>query len=187
MNRNTALVLAVSFLVINGCATHTRTSSPVALKITSDTASVNFMNQVRDTTLDTIAQQVPNARPMIVNVKLDVTARTQSTPGMASSQSINAQRPVATLSPEPWNEAATPTVPVHDSVFGTDNISEQITAYRVVYTISDAAGKVVESNQLTLDQGQLIDAASHTALKGRQGLVNDTASFLASRVKALSQ
>jgi len=186
MNRIATLVLAVSFLIAGGCATQTRTSTSVALTITSDTASNNFVNQIRDTTIEAIADQVPNARPMTVNVKLDVTAGRQSTPAMASSQPINAQRPVATLSPQPWLEPAPPTVPVHPSVFGTD-MSQEITGYRLAYTISDAAGNVVESNQLTLDQGQLVDAASHTALKGRKGLVNDTADFLASRVKTLSR
>jgi hypothetical protein len=156
--------------------------------ITSDTASGNFVKQVRDTTLDAIAQQVPNARPMTINVKLDVTARMQATPSMNTtfSQPINQQRPVATLSPEPSQEAARPAVPVNHSVFGTD-ISQQITVYRVVYTISDAAGKVVESNQLMLDNGHLVDAASHTALTTRNGLINDTAAYLASRVKTLNQ
>jgi hypothetical protein len=188
MNRNTAVLLAVSFLLINGCATHARTSTPVALKVTSDTATDNFVKQVHDITLDAIEQQVPNARPMTIDVKLDVTARMQATPSMNTnfSQPINQQRPVATLSPEPSQEAARPTVPVNQSVFGTD-ISQQITVYRVVYTISDAAGKVIESNQLMLDNGHLIDAASHTAHTTRNGLVNDTAAYLAGRVKTLNQ
>ncbi|HEX3576976.1 MAG TPA: hypothetical protein VHY33_00315 [Thermoanaerobaculia bacterium] len=188
MNRHTALFLAASFLAINGCATHTRTTTPVALNVTSDTATDSFVKQVHDITLDAIEQQVPNAHPMAVNMKLDVTARTLSTPSMAMtfSQPVNQTRPVATISSEKWTDGAPPTVPVNHSVFGTD-ISQQITGFRVAYTISDAAGKVVESNQLLLDNGQLVDAASHTALKARQGLVADAASFLASRVKALSR
>jgi hypothetical protein len=188
MNRNTAVLLAVSFLLINGCATHARTSTPVALKVTSDTATDNFVKQVHDITLNAIAQQVPNARPMTITMKLDVTTKTQATPNMATtiSQPVNQTRRVATLSPEPSLDAAPPTVPVNQSVFGTD-ISQQITVYRVVYTISDAAGKVIESNQLMLDNGHLVDAASHAALTTRNGLVTDTASFVASRVKTLNQ
>ena len=183
MNRNTAAAFAVSFLVISGCATHTRTFTPVALKVTSDTATANFVKEVRETTLDAIEQQVPNARPMTVNVKLDVTERMQATPSMNFSQPVNQQRPVATLSPEPSQEAARPTVPVNQSVFGAD-ISQQITSYRVTYTISDAAGKVVESSALMLNQGRLVDGTG-TPLKSHNGLVGTTAAFLASRVKAL--
>jgi hypothetical protein len=183
LNRHSALIFAVSFLLISGCATSTRT--PVAVKVTSDTANGSFVKLVHDATLDAIEQQVPNARPMTMNVKLDVTARTQETPSMASSQPVNQQRPVATLSSQPWQEAAPPTVPVNTSVFQTEK-SEQITGYRVVYTISDAAGKIIESNELMLDQGRLFDAAG-APVKAHDGLISTTANFLASRVKTLNQ
>jgi hypothetical protein len=187
MTRHAAVFLAATLLIVSGCATNTHSSTPVALTITSDTANGNFVKQVRDTTLDAIAQQVPNARPMTINVKLDVTARSQATPNMATtvSQPVNQTRPVATLSTEPWSDPAPATVPVNNSVFGTD-ITQQITAYRVVYTISDAAGKIVESNELTLDQGRLFDAAG-APVKVHDGLVGTTATFLASRVKTLNQ
>ena len=77
-------------------------------------------------------------------------------------------------------------MPVNKSVFGTD-ISQQITAYRVVYTISDAAGKVVESNQLTARPRTPRRCRSHAPFKAHYGLVGDTANFLASRVKTLNQ
>jgi hypothetical protein len=183
MNRMTTLFAAL--LVISGCATHTRSSSPVAVVITSNTASANFVKQLRAITLDTIAQQVPNARPMTINMNLDVAATMQTTPAMVT-QPLNQQRQLPALSFEPWKEPAPPTVPVNSSVFQTDR-SLQITAYHVVYTINDAAGNLVESNELTLDQGHLVDAASHATVKGRDGLVNDTASFLAARVKTLNR
>lgn len=186
MNRRTAIVFLSCSLFVNACATHARTSTPVVLNITSDTATDNFVKQVRDTTINVIAEQVPNARPMTINVKLDVTERMQSTPSMGGGlHPVNEQRPVPSLSRDPYNDVPAPTVPVNNSVFQTTR-SEQITGYRVVYTISDAAGQVVESNQLTLDNGHLVDAKAGV-LKPRYGLIGDTAMFLASRVKTLDQ
>jgi hypothetical protein len=157
------------------------------VKITSDTATDKFVKQVRDTTINVIAEQVPNARPMTINVKLDVTEKMQSTPGMGGGlPPVNEQRPVSSLSRDPYSDGSVPTVPVNNSVFQTST-TEQITSYRVVYTISDAAGQVVESNQLTLDNGHLVDAKAGAPLQSRYGLVGDTAMFLASRVKTLDQ
>jgi hypothetical protein len=187
MNRRTAIVLVSCSLLVTACATHARTSTPVVLKITSDTATDNFVKQVRDTTMDVIAEQVPNARPMTINVKLDVTEKRQSTPSIGGGlHAVNEQRPVPSLSPDRYNDVPAPTVPVNTSVFQTTT-SQQITGYRVVYTISDAAGQEVESNQLTLDNGRLIDAKAGAPLKARYGLVGDTAMFLASRVKTLDK
>jgi hypothetical protein len=186
MNRRTAIVLVSCSLLISACATHARTSTAVVLKITSDTATGAFVKQVRDATIDEIAEEVPNARPMTINVTLDVTGRMQSTPNMGGAmQSVNNQRPVPSISSDRYNDGPPPTVPVNNSVFQSQT-SEQITAYRVIYTISDAAGQVVESNQLTLDNGHLVDAKAG-ALKPRYGLIGDTAMFLASRVKTLDQ
>jgi len=187
MNRRTAIVFVSCSLLISACATHARTSTPVAVKITSATATDNFVKQVRNTTINAIAEQVPNARPMTINVKLDVTEKLQSTPSMGGAMhSVNEQRPVPSLSRDPYNDVPVPTVPVNNSVFQTST-TEQITGYRVVYTISDAAGQVVESNQLTLDNGHLVDAKAGAPLKPRYGLVGDTAMFLAARVKTLDQ
>ena len=169
MNRRTAIVFVSCSLLISACATHARTSTPVAVKITSDTATDNFVKQVRDTTINVIAEQVPNARPMTINVKLDVTSRFQETPTFISSEPARAEQ----------GQTAEFNFP--------SPTSEQITSYRVVYTISDAAGQVVESNQLTLDNGHLVDAKAGARLKERYGLVGDTAVFLASRVKTLDQ
>jgi hypothetical protein len=213
MTRHAALLVAVGFLLISGCATttahtssqpsansvnndwlitappilvshlaaleakkrgqaHHSASMPVALTMTSDTVNKINLQWLRDTTLAVIAEQAPNARsPMTINVKLnvklDVTRRYQWTPSIASSASFNFESS-APLSLE-------------------DTTSEQITGYRVVYTISDAAGQVVESNQLTLDNGQLVDLKAGAPLKARFGLFGDTAMFLASRVKTLDQ
>jgi hypothetical protein len=186
MNRHTAIVLVSCSLLVSACATHARTSTPVVLNITSDTATGTFVKQVRDATMDEIAQEVPNARPMTINVKLDVTGKLQSTPSMSGLHSVNEQRAVPSLSRDPYNDVPAPTVPVNHSVFQTTT-SEKITGYRVVYTISDAAGQVVESNQLTLDNGHLVDAKAGAPLKSRYGLIGDTAAFLASRVKTLDQ
>jgi hypothetical protein len=194
MNRRAAIVFVSCSLFIAACATHARTSTPVGVTITSDTATDNFVKQVRDNTIDVIAEQVPNARPMTINVKLDVSERMQSTPSIGGSMPpsigwsmppVNEQRPVPSLSSDRYNDGPPPTVPVNNSVFQSQT-SEQITSYRVVYTIRDAAGQVVESNQLTLDNGHLVDAKAG-ALKPRYGLIGDTAMFLASRVKTLDQ
>jgi hypothetical protein len=183
VNRITTFL--ATLLIITGCATHTASSTPVVVKVTSETASGNFAKQLHDATLAAISEEVPNARPMTVNVKLDVAARTETIPDMASSQPLNQQRTIATLSSDPMTDPAPPTVPVHNPVFGTER-TQQITGYHILYTISDASGKVVESNELTLDQGRLFDAAG-APVKAHNGLLATTANFLASRVKTLNQ
>jgi len=206
MTRHAALL--VGFLVISGCATapsHTSSqpsaksinddwlitapgilvsqpaafaakkygqahsaSTPVALTMTSETVNKINLQLLRDTTIAVIEEQVPNARnPMMINVKLEVTSDFDATPKILFSEGV---------------------VGADNSSFTFQNQkSEQITGYRVTYTISDSAGQVVESNQLTLDNGQLVDAKAGAPLKSRYGLVGDTAMFLASRVKTLDQ
>jgi len=182
MNRSIALPLIAVCMLAFGCAT--QPSTPVAVNVTSDTATNNFVKNFRDVTVSTIAQQVPNARPMTVSVKLDLAEQVQTTPGMALTQQVNDSRAVAPLSNDPIDRPQ-PTVPVYNSAF-QNNTSRQITSYRVVYTISDASGQVVDSDQLILDKGHLVDAASHASISTRNGLVGDTANFLAARVRTLS-
>ncbi|MBV8547387.1 MAG: hypothetical protein JO088_21800 [Acidobacteria bacterium] len=171
MARHAALFAALGFLLISGCATTpARRSTPVAITVTSDPGNNLYELWFRDTTLDAIAKQVPNAHPMTINVKLDIASRFKETPTVISSEPARAEQGQAA----PEFNFRSPT-------------SEQITSYRVVYTISDAAGQVVESNQLTLDNGHLVDARAGARLKERYGPVGDTAMFLASRVKTLDQ
>ena len=184
MNRNVAFFFLSSSLLFSGCATHTRTAAPVVVKVSSETASKAFLNEIRDTT-------APNARPMTINVKIDVATQTKPLPGLVASVP-NPQHAVATLSPDPMSEAAPPTVSDNRSAF-TERRVEEVTAYRAGYTITDAAGRVLESNTLTLENGHLVNTAIGAPLNGRHGpmlrydLVNDTARFLASRVKTLSR
>jgi hypothetical protein len=191
MNRSAALFLIGSSLLFNGCATHTRMATPVVLNISSDTASTAFVKDIRDTSIDAIAAAAPNARPMTINVKVEVATQSKQAIGLGSAPA-NQQRSVPTLSPDPSNEAAPPTVSVNTSAFPSERM-EEITDYRVRYTITDATGRVVESNALTLDHGHLINGALGTPVRSRNRLtlanelINDTASFLASRVKTLSQ
>jgi hypothetical protein len=166
MTRHAALFAALGFLLISGCAS---TPTPVALTITSDDGNDPYVVWFRETTLEAIAKQVPNAHPMTINVKLDVTSRFQETPTYISSEPARAEQ----------GQTAEFNFP--------SPTSEQITSYRVAYTISDAAGQVVESNQLTLDNGHLVDAKAGARLKERYGPIGDTAVFLASRVKTLDQ
>jgi len=170
MTRHAALFVTVGFLLISGCATTpAHTPTPVALTVTSDDGNNLYVVWFRDTTLEAIAKQVPNAHPMTIKVKLDVTSRFQETPTFISAEPARvAQGQTAEF------KFPSPT-------------SEKITSYRVVYTISDAAGQVVESNQLTLDNGHLVDAKAGARLKERYGPIGDTAVFLASRVKTLDQ
>lgn len=182
MKRSLPLSLMAACALAFGCATHP--STPVAVNVTSDTATSSFVKQFHDVTVSTIAQQVPNARPMTVSVKLDLAEQVQSTPSIALTQPVNQSRAVMPLSSDPL-EKPQATVPVNNSAFET-NTSLQITSYRVVYTISDASGQVVDSDQLFLDKGHLVDAASHASISTRNGLVGDTANFLAARVRTLS-
>jgi len=184
MNRITPLFAAL--LVIAGCATHNAATTPVAVKVTSETASNNFTRLLHDVTVGAIAQQVPNAHPMTVDLKLDVVARTQSIPSMAWSPQVNPQRSVATLSSQPWNDPAPPSVPVNTSAFQTER-TQLITDYRVDYTITDAAGKVVDSGRLIVDRNHQMDPASKVPFSTANGLVGYTANFLASRVRTLSR
>jgi hypothetical protein len=194
MNRSIAACFIGSLLLV-GCATHTRTATPVTLNVTSDTANDQFVKEVRETTLDAIAAQVPDARPLTLKVDVEVAAQSQQTQGMSSWQAPpNQQRQVPVLSPDPMSEAAPPTVPVNSTPFHTLR-ADAITDYRVSYTISDAEGHVVESDQLKLDRGRLVNAASGKPATGlmkdapfivRNELVSYTAGFLASRVKTLS-
>jgi hypothetical protein len=192
VNRRIALVLAGCSLLINACATHTRAATPVAVTITSDTANDRFVQQVRNATLDAIAVQVPNPHPMTIAVDLVVATQPNQTAIMGFVPPVNQQRTVASVGSQPWAEGAPPTVPVNSSPF-TAISSPEITTYRVTYTITDTAGKVLEKNQLTLDQGRLRSGALAMPVTGRYGLtlreelVNSTAAFLASRVKTLSR
>ena len=183
MKRSLPLSFIAATILVAGCAT--QPSTPVAVNVTSDTATGNFVKQFHDVTVSTIAQQVPNARPMTVSVKLDLAEQVQSTPSMALSQPVNDSRAVTPLSNDPVNDRPQATVPVYNSVFQT-NKSLQITSYRVVYTISDASGQVVDSDQLVLDKGHLVDASSHASISTKNGLVSDTVNFLAARVRTLS-
>jgi len=183
MNRPIALSLLTACALAFGCAT--QPSTPVAVNVTSDTATANFVKQVHDITVSTIAKEVPNARPMTVNVKLDIAEKVQSTPGLAFSQPVNQSRAVPPVTGDPANNWPQPTVPVNNSVFETSK-SLQITDYRVLYTIIDASGHVVDSDQLLLDKGHLVDTSSHASISTPNGLVSDTVNFLASRVRTLS-
>jgi hypothetical protein len=171
MTRSAAFFVAVGFLFISGCATtRAHTSTPVALTIASDSDDTDFVNWFRDTTLQAIEKQVPNAHPMTINVKLDVTSsRYEGSQNAVYSEPARAEQGQSAV-----DDFRNPT-------------TAQITSYRVVYTISDAAGQVVESNQLTLDHGHLVDAKAGARLKARYGPVGDTATFLAARVKTLDQ
>jgi hypothetical protein len=192
MNRRIAIFLVGCSLLINACATHTRAATPVALTITSDTANDRFVQQVRNAALDAIAAQVPNPHPMTIAVDLVVATQPNQTAIMGFTPPVNQQRTVTSIGPQPWTEGAQPTVPVNSSPV-TVTGSPEITTYRVSYTISDTAGKVLERNQLTLDQGRLLSGGLAMPVKGRIGLtlreelVNSTAAFLASRVKTLSR
>jgi len=177
-----ALSLIAACALAFGCATHP--STPVAVNVSSDTATSKFVKNFHDVTLSTIAEQVPNARPMTVSVKLDLAEQVQTTPAMAFPQQVNDSRAVIPLSNDPVDRPQ-PTVPVYNSAFET-NKSLQITSYRVAYTISDASGQVVDSDQLVLDKGHLVDAASHASISTKNGLVSDTVNFLAARVRTLS-
>jgi hypothetical protein len=144
-------------------------SLPVALTMTSDTVNKINLQLLRDTTLAVIAEQVPNARnPLTINMKLEVTSHFDETPKILYSEGVVGVDGTSSFT------------------FQNEKL-EEITGYRVAYTISDAAGQVVESNRLTLDNGELVDVNAGAPLKARFGLFGDTAMFLASRVKTLDQ
>lgn len=194
MNRSTAAFLVGTLVLLSACATQTRTAAPVNLKISSRTANDHFVTDVRDATIAAIRAQVPNARPMTIAVNLDVTTEWMSLTPWVFYPQPNQQRVVAILSPNPQTEAAPPTVSVNNSAFITD--PPEITSFYVSYTISDAEGHLVESKRLTFEEGRLVDAVTGMPVDGsgkirrfslRRDPVRDTARFLASRVKSLSQ
>jgi predicted small secreted protein len=199
MKRIASISFVVCSLVVSACATHTGAVTPVKVTVSSDTANKRFVSDVRNATLQVIASQVPDARPMTVAVKLDVTSQMKQAPFFLSGGGTNQQRILPTAGLDASKQAqqgALPTVPVYNSAFQTQT-TEEITELRVSYTIKDAAGHVVESNQFQLDpRFRQVNTMVVTPIKGfadtdpfstRRILATDAASFLASRVKALSR
>lgn len=191
-----AISFVICSLVFSACATHNSAVTPVTVTVSSDTANKRFVSDVRNTTLEMIRSQVPEARPMTVAVKLDVTSEMKQTPFFLFGGDTNQQRILRTAGYDTATQGALPTVPVYNSAFNTQT-TEDITAVRVSYTIKDAAGHVVESNQFEIDPRfrqfnpmvmmPIRGFADTDPFSARRTLAIDTAGFLASRVKVLSK
>ncbi len=194
MNRYKAQLLFAVCAVLVACATRTAAPTAVNLKISSDTASKSFIADVRSATLDAIRTLAPNARPMTVAVDLEIARHFNSSPAITPT-AVNEQRALPPPNSTPLTEGAIATVPVHNSPFGTSAGTEDFTDFRVSYTITDAQGRIIESNRLRLDNGYLLNEAAGTPVNGSgktnvfsayRQLVGNTAHFLAARVKTLS-
>jgi len=194
------------FLLLNACATQTPlVTVPVTVTITSETATKQLINDVRNATLTAIGKQAPNARPVTVVATLYVAyigeadfshnsvyagGSAMSRGGYSAGLSATGMSVPSTGS-DPAGEGYIPTVGGYDtsaSSLGSGPTRGPIFWMRVSYKIKDANGRVLESKQ----QWQPAD-------RSRQGLehifpvlfdsarVADTAAYLASRVAALSK
>jgi hypothetical protein len=179
-------------LFLSACATHTDSTTPVRLIVSSTTASGDVIADLRKTTLAAIRAQAPNARPLTIALNVDVATMTGQQPFIIQSQS-SGERPIPPVTYSPTEGQAT--VSVNHSAFDMAS-TEEIEGFRVSYTISDAAGRVVESNRLTFEHDYLVNAATGKPVYGsgrrshfllRRDPVRDTARFLASRAKTLSE
>jgi hypothetical protein len=208
----TAVSLFGSLLLFSACA-HApmpMASSPVKLTVTSATATNELINDVRNKALAMIEKEVPNARPLIVTVSIDVVysggggfssgggdfssmSHEGSTPGLAFGN-FSPVTPmgmvVPSLSPDPIADGFTPRVGVGgmSGVSYPDTTPTLIWSMRLSYTIADANGRIIEAKQ----QWQPSDRPRHGfervfPLLFDGARVYDTAAFLASRVAALSQ
>jgi hypothetical protein len=197
---------AVCLLLLSACATQSRMATgPVNVTITSETATKQLLNDVRNATLAAIEKQAPHARPVTVTATLYVVYEGEAdfshgtayaggsgmSRGSYSAGVTAAGMSVPSTGSDPRTEGSIPTVGGYDtsaSSLPSGPTRGPITWMRVSYTIKDANGRVLESKQ----QWQPTD-------RPRQGLelifpvrfdsarVADTAAFLASRVAALSQ
>jgi hypothetical protein len=196
MKKIAAVSFVSSFLLLNACATHNAAvATPVNLTIASKNASRGFVSDVRNATLKAIQANVPSARPLTVAVNLDVSYDNTTTPFYVATPSNN-QRVLPTAGYNSSQTGSLPTVPVNESAFFTSTATT-VAAVRLAYTISDANGHVIESQKVKLGDS-FTDASPHiTGLPlgfhggdpfvVRHELIEGAATFLASRVKTLSQ
>jgi hypothetical protein len=202
MNRSKAVFLIGSLVVLGACAHNAAVSTPVALKVTSKNAGKTIVSDVRKATLKAIGNSVPEARPLTVTVDLDVMAeRVATSPFKFYDTGTSQQRTVASTGSNPQAEGALPTVEEHGFPAPTETL-EEVTGVRMAYTISDAGGRVIESDHSRFE----LSPSSHIVGKVAPGvepfsssaptsgpylmnrnLVTAAADFLASRVKALSR
>jgi hypothetical protein len=195
MKKIAAVSFVSSFLLLNACATHNAAvATPVNLTIASKTANRSFVSDVRNATLKAIQANVPSARPLNVAVNLDVAYDNATTPFYIATPSNN-QRVLPTAGYNSSQTGSLPTVPINESAFFTSTTTT-VSAVRLAYTITDASGHVIESQKVKL--GDPADASPHVTglplgfhggdpFVVRHELIEGAATFLASRVKTLSQ
>jgi len=196
MKKIAAVSFVTVFLLLSACATHSAAvATPVNLTVVSKTANKGFVSDVRNATLKATREQVPAARPLTVAVDLDVDYETAPSPFYIATPANNQRVLPPVNSGQAAQTGAVATVPVNESAFFTQTATS-VSAVRLAYTIRDQAGHVVESQRLKLGDG--FGAPTHVTglpvgFRGgdpftvRHELVQGAASFLASRVKTLSQ
>lgn len=202
MNRSNAVFLISSLVVLGACAHNATVSTLVALNVTSKNAGKAIVSDVRKATLKAISDSVPEARPLTVAVDLDVMAeRVATSPFKFYDTGASQQRTVASTGSNPQAEGSRPTVEEHGFPAPTQTL-EEVTGVRMTYTIRDAGGRVIESDNSRFDlspsphiAGKVVPGVepfnSSAPTSGpylmNRNLVTAAADFLASRVKALSQ
>jgi len=196
MKKIAAVSFVSCFVLLSACATHNASVvTPVNLTVASKTANNGFVSDVRKATLKAIREQVPAARPLNVAVNLDVEYQNTQSPFYVATPANNQRALPPRDSVQAAQTGAVATVPVNESAFFTQT-TETVSAVRLAYTITDQAGRVVESQRLKLATG--LTAPTHVTglpigfrngdpFTVRHQLVENAADYLAARVKTLSQ
>ena len=195
MRKIAAVSFVTVFLLLSACATHNAAvATPVNLTVVSKTANKGFVSDVRNATLKAIREQVPAARPLTVAVNLEVDYEATQSPFYIATPANNQRVLPPVNSSQAAQTGAVATVPVNESAFFTQTVAT-VSGVRLAYTISDQAGRIVESQRLRLGE---VSAPTHVTglpigFRGgdpftvRHELIEGAAGFLASRVKTLSQ
>lgn len=170
------------FLFLNACATHQGATTRVQVTVTGNAdISEAFARDVRGATLNAISHYVPNARPLTVAVVLDgATSRVTVIP---SSGIQPRSRVIASISPNPQDDGAPPTVPIQPASIAGE-LSMASAQLRGMYAISDADGRVIESNVLRVSSNPFNRDGE---LGMRRDLTMRAGEFIAFRVQALSR
>ena len=180
------------FLFLNACATHQGVTTqseaeqpagttPVHVSVTGNAdISQAFARDVRGAALSAISHYAPNARPLTVALVLDGAVSGVSViPGGSTAPR---SRVLGTRS-NAAQEGALPTVPIQPASIAGD-LSRVSAGLRGTYTITDAEGRVIESNALRVSS-DFFNKEGEIGM--RRDLIMRTGEFIAYRVKALTR
>jgi hypothetical protein len=180
------------YLFVSACATHqsaatrstpqTAATTPVHVSVTGNAdISEAFSRDVRGAALNAISHYVPNARPLTVALVLDgSTSGVTVTPGGSTEPRFRVLG--GTNNGRAAVEGALPTVPIQPASIAGEG-SRAWASLGGTYTITDADGRLIESNVLRVSS----DPFNKDGEIGmRRDLIMRAGEFIAYRVKALT-